>query len=167
VKALIISADRFEDLELLCPRFRLLEHGIQVDVASPRGGKIEGVHGYSVEGTRSLDEVDSTTYDLLVIPGGKAPERVRLDTHALQVTRHFMEQDKVVAAICHGPQVLISARVLPGRFVTCWPGIRDDVIAAGAGYEDAEVVVDGNLITSRQPTDLPAFCREIIKKVSR
>jgi protease I len=165
MKALIISADRFEDLELFYPYYRLREQGLDVDVASPRGGRIEGIHGYTVEQTHPLDQIDPDAYSLVVIPGGRAPEKVRLSPHALAIVRHFTGRNKPVAAICHGAQVLISARVLPGRILTCWEGIRDDVIAAGGGYEDAEVVVDGNLVSSRRPADLPAFCREIIRRI--
>ena len=107
---------------------------------------------------------------MLVIPGGRSPERVRIHQEAVRIVREFLESKKPVAAICHGPQLLISAGAVKGRRMTCWIGIRDDVIAAGGIYEDTEVVVDegedaGKIITSRKPDDLPAFCREILKSL--
>ncbi|MGD2174980.1 MAG: type 1 glutamine amidotransferase domain-containing protein [Candidatus Brocadiaceae bacterium] len=165
MRALILAADGFEDSELLYPFYRLREEGIPVDVAGPERSAIAGKHGYSVEVDLSFAEVDAGQYDLLVLPGGKGPETVRLDENAVNATRQMFGAGKVVAAICHGGQVLISAGVLEGRKATCWKGIRDDLKAAGANYSDAEVVVDGNLITSRFPGDLPAFCRAIIQTI--
>ena len=164
MKALILAAEGFEDSELLYPMYRMQEEGHEVEVAAPEEGAITGKHGYTVEVTETFDEAGGPLdYDLLIIPGGKAPETVRLDQIAVDLTREMMDAGKVVAAICHGAQVLISAGVLEGRKATCYEGIRDDVKVAGADYSDAEVVVDGNLITSRCPADLPAFSREIMK----
>lgn len=163
MKALILAADDFEDSELLVPMYRLLEAGDEVDVAAPQTGDITGKHGYTVEANLDFGDVDADDYDMLVLPGGKAPETVRLDDTAVRVTREMMEAGKPVASICHAGQILISAGVLEGREVTCWKAIRDDVKAAGANYRDAEVVVDDNLITSRFPGDLPAFCREMMR----
>ena len=163
MKALILAADDFEDSELLVPLYRLLEEGDEVAIAAPETGDITGKHGYTVEADLDFGDVDAGDYDMLVLPGGKAPETVRLDDSAVRVTREMMEAGKPVASICHGAQVLISADVLEGREATCWMAIRDDVRAAGAEYRDAEVVVDDNLITSRFPGDLPAFCREMMR----
>ncbi len=163
MKALILAAEGFEDSELLVPMYRLLEEGDDVDVAAPETGEFTGKHGYTAEANLDFGDVESDDYDLLVLPGGKAPETVRLDDSAVRVTREMMEGGKPVASICHGAQVLISADVLEGRKATCWEGIRDDLRAAGAAYRDKEVVVDGNLITSRFPGDLPAFCRELMR----
>ena len=167
MKALIISADNFEDSELLVPYYRLLEAGIPVDIASPSKGEITGKHGYKVTVTKSLPEVDPAAYDLLVLPGGKAPAAVRRDENALKIARHFFTTNKPVAAICHGPQTLISAGVLRGRRATCYKSVAGELQAAGAHYEDREVVVDGNLVTSRIPSDLPAFQREMMKLLGR
>jgi protease I len=161
LKALILCADGFEDLELLYPLYRLREEGVEVKVASPDGDRITGEHGYVVPADLDYGDVNPADFDLLIIPGGKAPETVRLREEARDHARTFFDSGKIVAAICHGPQVLITAGVLSGRNVTCAPGIRDDVRAAGAVYRDRAVVVDDNLITSRAPGDLPAFCREI------
>jgi protease I len=163
MKALILVAEGVEDLEFFYPYYRLLEAGWKVDVAGPKGRRVAGKNGYEIEPDMSLADVKPEGYDLLILPGGKAPETVRLNERALAVTRAMMAAGKPVAAICHGPQILISAGVLQGRKATCWKGIRDDLKAAGAEYLNAEVVVDGKLITSRCPDDLPAFCREIFK----
>lgn len=167
MKALIISADNFEDSELLVPYYRLKEEGIPVDIASIHRGKIRGKHGYEVETNRSLKEIRPDEYDILILPGGKAPEVIRKEKEALDIVRHFFEKNKLVAAICHGPQILISANLLKGRHATCYRTVVEEIKAAGAIYEDKEVVVDGNLITSRQPEDLPAFLREIMKKLKK
>lgn len=161
----MLTADNFEDLELLVPYYRLKEAGVEVDVASMSKGKVTGKHGLSIEANLSFREVRAGLYEVLVLPGGRAPERVRLDEQALAIARFFMEKNKVVAAICHGPQILISAGMLQGRKLTGWRGIQDDIKLAGAQVEDVEVVVDDNLVTSRQPEDLPAFTRELMKKI--
>ena len=161
MKALILSADGFEDMELFYPTYRLKEEGWEVDLAAPVAGALTGKHGYGATADYPISEVNPDGYGLLVIPGGKAPESVRLDPDALLVVKHFFNLNKPVAAICHGPQVLVSAGVLKDRKVTCWKGVRDDVTAAGARYVDAEVVVDGNLVTSRMPDDLPSFMRAV------
>jgi protease I len=165
MKAVILAADEVEDLEFLVPYYRLREAGVEVEVAAPRLGPVCAKHGYSLDADLTFWDVDADAYDLMVIPGGRAPETVRLDEKAVAAVTKVLDAGRPVAAICHGAQVLISAGVLEGRRVTCWRGIRDDVRAAGAEYVDAEVVVDGNLITSRSPDDLPAFCREIMKAV--
>lgn len=165
MKALIIGADNFEDTELLVPLYRLKEEGVTVDIASIKKGKIKGKHGYEVEANKSIKEIEPDEYDILILPGGKAPETIRKEKEALDIARYFFEKNKPVAAICHGPQILISANLLKGRHATCYRKVADELRASGAIYEDREVVVDGNLITSRQPSDLPAFMREIVKHI--
>jgi protease I len=165
MKALFISADRYEDSELLVPYYRLLEEGFEVDIASMKKQPITGKHGYEVNVTKTLAEVRPEDYDLLVLPGGKAPEAVRKEQRAVELARDFFLKGKPVAAICHGPQTLITAGLLKGRRATCYRTVSDELKAAGAIYEDKEVVVDGNLVTSRQPSDLPAFMRETMKLV--
>lgn len=163
MKAIIISADHFEDSELLVPMYRLLEEGIDVDVVSVRKGTITGKHGYEVRAARSLDEISPDDYDLLILPGGKAPGEIRKNEKALAAARHFFSENKPVAAICHGPQTLVSAGLLQGRRATCYTSVAQELRDAGALYEDSEVVVDKNLVTSRRPSDLPAFMRETMK----
>ncbi len=163
MKALIVSADDFEDTELLCPLYRLREEGVHVDVASIARGTIRGKHGYEVDVGQALREIDADAYDLLVLPGGKAPAALRKDAAAVAVAQAFMRSGKPVAAICHGPQVLITAGAMQGRHATCSPAVADELQQAGGIYEDREVVVDGKLVTSRRPADLPAFLREIVR----
>jgi protease I len=163
MKALIISADNFEDSELLVPYYRLKEAGIEVEVASPQPGSIRGKHGYEVAVDRTLAQVEPDSYDILILPGGKAPETVRKEQKALEIAKRFFARNKPVAAICHGPQTLISAGLVKGRRATCYRTVAGEMRDAGARYEDNEVVVDGNLVTSRQPADLPAFMRETMK----
>ena len=167
MKVLIISADDFQDSELLVPYYRFLEEGFQVDVVSMRKGKITGKHGYEVDTVKTLEEVDPDDYDLLLLPGGKAPEAVRKQQAALRIAKRFFTANKPVAAICHGPQTLISADLLKGRQATCSKSVAPEMKEAGALYADKEVVVDGNLVTSRQPSDLPAFMREIMKMIGK
>lgn len=163
MKALIVSADHFEDCELLYPYYRLQEEGLQVEVASISRGRITGKHGYEVAADIALRDVDPGAYDLLILPGGKAPSKLRREAAALAIAQHFVQGGKPVAAICHGPQVLISAGAMVGRRATCSPSVAEEMQQAGALYEDAEVVVDGRLVTSRRPADLPAFMREILR----
>jgi protease I len=171
-KAVILTADRFEDMEFFVPLFRLLEMGWQVDVAAPNKKEISGEHGYIFNPTITIDEVNPDNYDLLIIPGGfpdGAPATVRKIKKAQDITKSFFEKNKLVASICHGPWTLASADVIKGRRLTSYwhDGVPEDIKAAGGKWEDKEVVVDGNLITSRWPMDLPAFMREIAKKVNK
>ncbi|MDI6802176.1 MAG: type 1 glutamine amidotransferase domain-containing protein [Thermodesulfovibrionales bacterium] len=167
MKALIITADNFEDSELLVPYYRLKEEGIEVDIASPKKTRIKGKHGYEVEANKTLKEVNSDDYDILILPGGRAPETIRREKEALEIAKHFFNKNKLVAAICHGHQTLITADLLQGRHATCYKSVAQEMKDAGAIYEDKEVVVDGNLITSRQPSDLPAFLRETMNILKR
>ncbi|MBI4687806.1 MAG: type 1 glutamine amidotransferase [Nitrospirae bacterium] len=162
MKALIISADNFEDSELLFPYYRLKEEGSEIDIASIKKVRIKGKHGYEVEVSKTLKEINPDDYDILILPGGKAPEAIRKEKEALDISRSFFGRNKPVAAICHGPQILITAGVLKGRHATCYKSVAEEMREAGAVYEDKEVVVDGNLVTSRQPSDLPSFMRETI-----
>lgn len=165
MKVLIISADNFEDTELLVPYYRMLEEGHDVDIASMTKGTLRGKKGYEVEANRAISEVNSEDYGLLILPGGKAPGEVRKEQRALEIARDFFGRNKPVAAICHGPQILISAGLMKGKHATCYRSVAQEMKEAGADYEDKEVIVDKNLITSRQPSDLPAFMKEIMRKI--
>jgi protease I len=173
VRALILTADRFEDMELFFPYFRLLEEGFQVDVAAPRKQKLTGENGYIFENVDlTFAQVNPDNYDLLVIPGGQpqgAPTTVRKNKNALEITKAFFGANKPAAVICHGPYTLASAGVIKGRHLTgyWYDGVPEEITAAGGIYEDKEVVVDGNLVTSRWPADLPAFMRETMKMIER
>lgn len=161
MKALIISADLFEDSELKIPYQSLRELGIDVDIASLKKGAIIGKHGFNVYATMTLDEVDPKQYDLLILPGGKSPSVIRKEKKALEIAKYFFDHDKLVAAICHGPQILISAGLMDGRVTTGYQSIAKELEDAGAIYKDEKVVIDKNLITSRQPSDLNAFMEAI------
>ncbi len=149
------------------PYYRLKEEGVEVDIASMKKGKIKGKHGYEVEVSKTLKEINPDDYDILVLPGGKAPEVIRKEQDALEIARDFFKGNKPVSAICHGPQTLITAGLLKGRRATCYKSVAQEMLTAGAVYEDREVVVDGNLITSRQPADMPAFMKETIRALSK
>ena len=155
MKAVILIADGFEDLELYYPWLRLREERIAVTLASPGGQPVRGRHGYVVEPDMPIRELNPAEYDLLVLPGGPAVEKLRLREEAVDVVRTFMEEERRVVAIGHGAQLLISAGVLGGKRTTCSAGIRDDVRAAGGDYSDEAVVVDGQLVTVRGADDLP------------
>lgn len=164
MKALLISADGFEDSELLVPYYRFLEEGLEIDIASIKSGPIIGRHGYHVMTTLSLAQVDPSLYDILILPGGKAAALLRQDERMLALVRQLFKEGKTVAAICHGPQILVSAGVLTGRRATCSRNMAEELQEAGCTYSDEQVVVDDNLITSRVPADLPVFMREVMKK---
>ena len=163
-KRIAILAERqFEDLELWYPNLRLKEAGCIVEILGTGKKEYTGKHGLPVRVDRNIKDVKSIEYDGVVIPGGWAPDKLRRYPEVLKFVKDVFDQGKVVASICHGPHVLVSANVLKGKTITCVSAIKDDVINAGAKYVNKEVVIDGNLITSRSPDDLPAFCREIIK----
>lgn len=163
MKALFLSADNFEDTELLVPLYRLREVGFQVVLASEKSGTIHGKHGYEVPVDKLFSEINPADYAALVLPGGKAPAAIRNIPAVQEIARAFLSSGKPVAAICHGPQILISAGLLKGRKATCYETVAPELRDAQAAYQDTEVVVDGNLITSRKPDDLPAFCRELVR----
>jgi protease I len=163
MRALIASANGFEESELLVPYYRLLEEGFEVDVASTRRGAIHGKHGYPVRANLSLRDAAPERYDLLVIPGGKAPHFLQVHPDALSLVKRFFEAGKLLAAICHGPEVLAAAGVLAGRRATGHAALAAGLAQAGARFEDSDVVADGNLVTSRGPADLPAFMRAVLR----
>jgi protease I len=172
-RVIVLTADQFEDFELFVPYFRFMEEGVAVDVAAPTKAKISGENGYVFENVDlTFDEVDPGLYDLLFIPGGHphgAPQTVRRSQKAQEIARAFFDADKPVAAICHGPYLLVSANVISGRRLTSFwgDGVPDEIRAAGGLYLDQPVVVDGNLVTSRWPMDLPAFMKEVMRMLSK
>jgi protease I len=159
----ILAEDNYQELELWYPLLRLQEAGAEVAVIGTGSAETyTSKHGYPVTVDAAADEVEAADFDAVIVPGGYAPDRLRRYESILKLVREADEQGKVVAAICHAGWVLASAGILKGRQATCVSAIKDDVINAGATYLDQEVVQDGNLITSRVPSDLPAFCRTII-----
>jgi protease I len=156
----MVLAKNFEDVEATGPKEFLESHGVEVVTIGIERGEIEGKKGARLAADTTFDEITPGqfgAFDMLVIPGGGSPENLRIYDPAVDFTRRFVESGRPVASICHGPQVLISAKVLQGRTTTCVNKIRDDVINAGARYVDEPIVIDGNLISSRIPSDLAAF----------
>jgi protease I len=169
-KALIIATNGFEQDELFKPREALLDEGVEVTLASlshdPIQGEKGGEKGASITPDALVTDVRADDYDILVIPGGVAnPDKMRTSDAAIRLVRDFMTAGKPVAAICHGPWLLAEAEVVDGRALTSWPSIRTDLRHAGATVVDKEVCVDGNLITSRKPDDIPAFNRALLGKI--
>ena len=161
--AAIIATDEFEDLELFHPMYRLQEEGIRTMLIGLTRDPIKGKKGYSITPNASIDDVKAQDFDFLVVPGGKSPEKLRLNSKILRFVKDFDSQGKPIAAICHAGQLLASAGIVKNRTLTCVAGIKDDMINAGAHYVDQSVVVDGNLVTSRVPSDLPEFARAMIE----
>jgi protease I len=165
----ILVEDEFEDRELTGPLDALRAAGADVTIVGPtRGASFRGKRGdATVASDLAAGEARMGDFDALVIPGGNAPDKMRLRHAMVDLARDAMEAGKPVAAICHGPQLLISANALRGRTLTCWPSIAVDVKNAGGLYVDKPVVEDGNLITSRKPDDVPVFSEAIIRALSR
>lgn len=161
-RILIITADKCDDSEFLYPYYRVMEEGFIPTIASFERSVINAKYHFSLMADISVDEIDASAYDGLILPGGSAPEKLRQNHPVIDAVKKFDENKKTIAAICHGQQILISATILKGRRATCYPGIKDDLINAGAIYENAPVVVCENLVTSRRPEDLPFFMREFI-----
>ncbi len=159
----VLAENDYEDLEAWYPILRFREEGAEVVVVGPaEPTTYKSKHGYPLKTDANASTIDADSFDAVIVPGGWAPDRMRRYPAMLDLVRHLYRQGKVVAAICHGPWVLVSADVLRGKQATSSAGIKDDVKNAGATWINQEVVRDGNLITSRAPDDLPAFCREII-----
>jgi protease I len=163
----ILATDGFEQSELEQPRDKLRDAGFTVDVIAPKAGKIRGWKekdwGSPVSVDVELSDASVDDYDALVLPGGVInPDQLRMDMAAVNFVRSFDRAGKVVAAICHGPWMLVESNVAKNREVTSWPSVRADLENAGALWKDAEVVVDGHIITSRKPDDIPAFTQAVI-----
>ena len=167
-KIAVLVADQYQELEVWYPLLRFREDGAEtVAVGAKAGETYLSKKGYPVVADKSAGEVSAGDFDAVVIPGGWAPDALRQDERMVKLVREMNGAGKVVAAICHAGWMLTSADIVRGRKATCFKAIKDDLIHAGAKYVNEEVVVDGNLITSRMPTDLPAFCREIAKALSK
>jgi len=162
-RILIFVENVYEDLELWYPKLRLMEEGAAVQVAGPEKKEYRGKNGYPCMPDMTIQEVETRNFEALVIPGGFAPDKLRRLPRVLEIVRQFHESNKVIAFICHAGWVPISAKILRGRKVTGVSAIKDDLENAGAIFLDQPVVVDGNLITSRTPADLPDFCRAVIQ----
>ena len=167
-KRIAVLVDQlYQELEVWVPYYRFKEAGAEVWlVGAQAGATYPSKFGYPAVAEKSYDEVNARDFDGVVVPGGFAPDHIRRHAKATQFVHDLDAQGKLVASICHGLWVLCSSDMLKGRRATCFFAIKDDIVNAGAHYEDAEVVVDRNLVTSRKPDDLPAFCRAAMRVVS-
>ena len=158
-----VLGDDFEDSEFRKPYDELKKAGHTIDIIGAKAGEtVKGKQGNEeVQVEKAAGDVDASSYDALVIPGGYSPDHLRTDAKVVALTQTMLRDGKVVAAVCHGPQLLIEAEGVKGRVVTSWPSVRKDLENAGATWVDEEVHVDGKLITSRKPADLPAFTKAI------
>lgn len=153
-RIIILTADNTQDLEFFYPYYRLTEEGYTVDVVTPEGGKFAGKYGLGLKHTKPLSGVHPDEYVLLYIPGGQAPAALRKNEEVLDFVREFARSGKPIAAICHGPQVLMSAGLVSGRQMACWPPIATELQGAGGRFVDEALVEDGQFITARMPGDL-------------
>lgn len=163
-RILMFVGDIYEDLELWYPKLRLIEAGAEVVVAGGEAGQsYSGKNGYPCVADAAITQIKARDFDGVVVPGGFMPDKLRRDKYVLQLVRDFAEAGKLVAAICHGGWIPVSAKVYKGVRVTGSPGIKDDLENAGAVWEDAPVVIDRHFVSSRKPDDLPDFCRGILE----
>jgi protease I len=166
-KSIAIFVEKFyEDLEFWYPYLRMKEESADLCIIAPKVDEYKGKQGLIAKADQSIIGVKEDEFNALIIPGGYSPDHMRRTPEMVEFVKQMHENGKVVAAICHGPWMLASAGILKGKKVTSFYSIKDDLINAGAEWIDQEVVVDGKLVTSRNPNDLPAFCREIINLLS-
>jgi protease I len=166
-RAAVLVEQQYQEMEVWYPVYRLREAGSSVTLVGPDAGQTYNSKlGYPAKSDKAAKDVSANDFDVLIIPGGFSPDYVRRSKEMVRLVADMAERGKLVAAICHGPWVLCSTKALRGKRVTCFHSIKDDVTNAGATYVDEEVVVDGNIITSRKPDDLPAFMQAIIKALS-
>ncbi len=163
-KVLLFAHNGFEDRELMIPYYRFQEAGYKVEVVGPkRNTTYNGEYGLNIKSDLAPEDVNIDDYVAIIIPGGRAPDRMRTNKGLVWLAKEASQKGKVIAAICHGPQLLIEADVVKGKKATCYVSISTDLKNAGGTYLDKSVVVDGNLVTSRSPADLPDFCRETLR----
>ncbi|MDD5327400.1 MAG: type 1 glutamine amidotransferase [Phycisphaerae bacterium] len=166
-KVAIMVDEMYQVLEVWYPYYRLIEGGFKVDfVAAEAKRQYHSKEGYPCVSNVAAGKAKADDYDCMIVPGGFAPDFMRRSEDVIKFANDMVISSKVVAAICHGPWLLCNTRALKGKKVTCFMSIREDIRNAGAEYVDADCVVDGNLITSRKPDDLPAFCSAILKKLA-
>lgn len=166
-KILMFVDDVYEDLELWYPKLRMIEEGaIVIIIASEKGKTYNGKHGYPCKSDEAIDKINEKDFDALIIPGGFAPDKLRRIPKVLELTKSFQKSNKLIAHICHAGWIPISAGIIKGYKCTSTPGIKDDLINAGAKWLDKSVVIDRNMITSQGPNDLPNFCSAIINYLS-
>lgn len=164
-KVLLLIDNLFEDAEAIYPYYRMQEAGHKVTVVGSPAGEYHSKHGYPLKADKSPKEIRLEDYSAIIVPGGQAPDRMRTKADMVNIVKEGAKRGLVIAAICHAAQVLIEAEVVKGKRMTCYISVKTDLINAGAKYEDSPVVVDGKFITSRQPGDLPDFCKAIVGMV--
>ena len=164
----VLAENLYQEMELWVPYYRLREEGADVKVVGHGGAtSYASKNGYPVSVDVQAEAVSAVEFDAVVVPGGYAPDMMRRSPAMVQLVREAHQQGKVVAAMCHAGWMLASADIVRGKTVTSWVSVKDDLVHAGATWVVREVVVDGNLITSRKPDDIPAFCREIVNALSK
>ncbi len=170
-KILIFLENGFEDSEFIYPYYRFQEEGYKMDIVAPKTNHVyTGEHGVSFMSEFSPEQININEYDAVIIPGGRAPDKMRVNEGLVSIVKEVNKKNIAIAAVCHGPQVLISAEIVCGKTMTSWPSVRTDLKNAGANVVvDKSAVTDGNIVTSRWPADLPDFCAatiDLLKKLN-
>lgn len=167
-KIAMFVEDIYEDLEFWYPNIRMKEEGAEIVVIAPKSGQTyTGKYGLPAKSDRAIADVKTNEFNALIIPGGYSPDKMRRHKEMVDFVKNMNDEKKLIAAICHAGWMLASADIVKGKKLTSFFSIKDDLVNAGAEWIDKEVICDGNIITSRKPNDLPAFCREIIKELSK
>lgn len=164
-KILIITDFGFNDMETFYPYYRFAEHGCEVTVASINGGDVQGYGGHIMRDTKAIGDVDVTDFDVIYLPGGQAPAALRANENVIEAVQKFAETGRPIAAVCHGPQVLVTAGLVEGKNIACVADVGPEVTEAGGTYVDEPVSVDGQFVTSRLPKDLPLQMRTLIDMI--
>ncbi len=165
-KAIVLAENGFEDVELFYPYYRLMEAGLDVDVVGDKAGEIyHGKKGGSIKSTHAADEIKIDEYKVLIVPGGYGPDRMRTKQELVNLVKQADEKGFIIGAICHAAQLLIEAEIVKDRTLTCYKSVSTDVKNAGGNYVDEPVVIDGNLVTSRFPADMPKWMPAILEKL--
>lgn len=166
-KVALLLDSGFQDAEAIYPYYRMQEAGFEVDLIGPEDNKdYTGEYGYTLTSGKSAKEVDINEYEAVIVPGGHAPDSMRVKPEMVDIIKQANEGDTTIAAICHGPQLLIEADVVEGKSATSYRAVKTDLINASANFIDKEVVVDQNLVTSRTPDDLPTFTEALLDNIS-
>lgn len=166
-KILILLENGVEDSEFIYPYYRFQEAGYKMDIVAPKAKKeYIGKRGGTFTSEFSPDQVDMDIYDAVIVPGGQAPDKMRIHPDMVELVKVANAKGKIIASICHGPQMLIEADIVRGKTATSWPSVRTDLKNAGARVVNEAAVVDGNLVTSRSPDDLPDFCKATLNRLT-
>ena len=164
---LILTANDTQDLEFFYPYYRFIEEGCRVDVVTPKGGEFKGKNGFGLKKTKAICDVSAEQYDLLYIPGGKAPAELKDNKDAIALTQAFAKAGKPISAICHGPQVLAAADLIKGKRIAAWPEVEAEIKEAGGYFVNEITVVDGQFITARWPGDLPSHLAHTLEALQK